>query len=186
MSADEDLPGRCECGWRAPHHTTPDATRHLWDLHLTAAVAASRRDSAIELGQTLLVRATELRAQRALLAAQRSTMILKRAALMRRMVTVRRESSSNRFVTVYDMRYLDRARSMAEIDLTSLWLQYVTLGGTASFDTLRRSLDGTVLMPALDYNLLAVVINETLAEAGLGRPVDYVATSRFAVPAAAS
>jgi hypothetical protein len=55
----------------------------------------------------------------------------------------------------------------------ALWLGYLELGGNGSTADLGRWLADEVFLPAGDYNVLAVALNEVFNARGLNHPIGY-------------
>lgn len=68
---------------------------------------------------------------------------------------------------------LDSALQVIGIGLPQLWLDYVSLGGSASPTQLRAILSGEVPLLRLDHDRLALALNERLDDAGHGHPLAY-------------
>jgi hypothetical protein len=149
-------------------------------MHVNAAVADARRDEAIELTRAVRRRMNQLRAQRADITSRRADILAQRAGLMRQMAKLRQAVQSQHLAGIANLRHLDRARQMAALDVSFVWLRYVELGGNASFTRVQKALEGFGLVTVSDFNLLALAINESFAEMGLGHPLDYMAVRRVA------
>jgi hypothetical protein len=68
---------------------------------------------------------------------------------------------------------LETARQHAGLSPAELWLRYVALGGTQSPQLLRRLLLGEDPLLELDYDLVALALNERLSDMDLDAPLPY-------------
>jgi hypothetical protein len=68
---------------------------------------------------------------------------------------------------------LECGRQMAGLSYANLWLAYFSLGGNLTPSELMSALRDSTLLPHWDLDLLALALNESFAESGLGRPLEY-------------
>jgi hypothetical protein len=167
-------PAGCSCGWLAERSVSPELSQKRWQLHVDTAVAVQRREEAVELLRRLQHRAIELRGLRSFVVGRRNVVVRQRATLARQLSKVRKDGPSA--VGPPALRYLDRARSMADLSISALWIRYVAVGGSLELEQIRAALLGTRRISAHEFNHLAVAVNEAFADLDMGHPIDYVTT----------
>jgi hypothetical protein len=65
---------------------------------------------------------------------------------------------------VKHQRELSRAFSHAELSVQELWLRYFALGGDAGPTEIDAYLNGLMALSEFQHNILALAVNERLAE----------------------
>lgn len=73
---------------------------------------------------------------------------------------------------------LDAARTVMDVGIDELWLDYFALGGNATPDEVAGMLAGLKPILRLEHDRLVVAMNERFSEAGMGRPLCYWDGSR--------
>jgi hypothetical protein len=68
---------------------------------------------------------------------------------------------------------LDRYRRAAGLSSADLYLRYFALGGMSGPVEVDAMCAGALMPSPLDYDLLALALNERFLELGLGHPVPY-------------
>ena len=63
--------------------------------------------------------------------------------------------------------------ALAEVSTTTLWTEYIGLGGSMPLQRLRRYLDGVQAWPEIEHDLAAHALNERLWDAGMNSAVAY-------------
>lgn len=76
-------------------------------------------------------------------------------------------------MVIIDHREMDEIRQCAGLDVSTLWLRYVTVGGGLHVGELQAYLEGHATITNQDYEMLAVVLNEALDDAGVEQAVPY-------------
>jgi hypothetical protein len=160
----------CHCGWTSKPAVSPDQAELRWDIHLQWARAVQTQEHASAIHQSTTDRMSELSEMRAAARMRRSEIGRRRSALRaelhrrRGMVTVRQRPRS--------LELVERARILAGLTTTELWVDYFALGGEASLPELSEALRSHAHFEPREYDLLVLALNERFTEAGLGRPLD--------------
>lgn len=68
---------------------------------------------------------------------------------------------------------LERARHDLGVSVGDLWCDYFALGGTGTPIEVDAFLNGALVAPVADRDLLAVALNERIAKAGGDHPLAY-------------
>jgi hypothetical protein len=68
---------------------------------------------------------------------------------------------------------------MADLSMSTMWLDYFGVGGTLSPSDLELALMGSVDLSIYDHDLLALVLNEHFVDREMGRPLDYWGSPAF-------
>lgn len=68
---------------------------------------------------------------------------------------------------------LERARQEAGLSMDDLWVQYISLGGTASLTDMAALVTDAATPTAHDHDLLAQVLNERFLDLGRDMPIRY-------------
>jgi hypothetical protein len=141
---------RIHCGQRAAALAVANAS------HLRAA-SKERASALVELRTQIVARRTEIHEDRWTL---RSTRAQNRngESLLRALVPA-------------PWQVLNRARSLVGCSVATLWLEYFTAGGTATYEEFAEMLMGLRRMTASEHDLAAAALNARFDEAGLGSPV---------------
>lgn len=75
-------------------------------------------------------------------------------------------------MTAPPQEVLEAARMQAGMSFDELWLAYFSLGGAAEPEALRSYLNGSQLLP-MDYDVIALALNERFSDQGHHHPVPY-------------
>jgi hypothetical protein len=168
------LPGQtacCSCGWRSIPTISLEQAEMRWRIHVGERRAHAWSTEAARLTSVFERRSAEL-------ADVRATVQARRLALRSQRVRVRASSLERAIGRLAGVSRvvgprLDRAREMAGMTRSELWTGYLGLGGHLNSDQLDDRLSGRTAIARLDYDILAVVLNERFAENGLGHPIDF-------------
>ena len=163
----------CTCGWRS----TPAGSAHAerrWQIHVNSTRATVSWCTASNAMKRAQVRVEELTRLREAARARRDAIHDAR----RRLATTNRRARSG----LAPVRYarptlLESARQMAGLSFANLWVAYFSLGGNLTPAELMSALRNSTLLPHWDLDLITLALNETFAEAGMGRPLDYWSAS---------
>jgi hypothetical protein len=68
---------------------------------------------------------------------------------------------------------LDEGRRLAALTIGQLWWSYVAIGGTARPTEVAGFMSGEAVPDAVQYDLLAQVLNDSLTGLGLDHSVPY-------------
>jgi hypothetical protein len=166
----------CSCGWRSVPVVTVEGAQRRRTAHELGAAAAGATARATAAYAAAVRNVADSARVRDHAIAQRRDIQRRRASLqaqrVQRMTAPRRAPSA----AAADVDYLECARSMSGLDAGSLWVEYLAIGGNRSLDDLTAMLAGRAPMPAADFDVLAIVLNEVFDDAGSGRPIDYLCT----------
>ena len=135
----------------------------------------ARRDQVRAMYRAARRRHEELRAQQTALSQRRAEVRTSRQRLRSELGTrlAERRDRSRAAAAI-----LEAATNAADIPLIELWIDYFSLGGNRSLGEFRARLDGRLPMDRYDHDLVALALNERLADEGWGQFLSYWDGSR--------
>jgi hypothetical protein len=161
----------CSCGWRSiPAWRRQDADTR-WRIHVGERHAASCILAALQARSVTAARMLELTELRSAARSRRLALREERWNLRSYHPDGPRRSRVLHTTEPTPWQLLNRARSFLGVSVSSLWLEYFTWGGIASYEEFGEMLTGVRKMPMHDYDVTAGVLNESFRDVGLGSPI---------------
>jgi hypothetical protein len=158
---------RCSCGFQTVPTWGRSQADARWRIHATEREAMRAYEQTRRVATAASLRTRELKVVREHTVTRRAHLHVERAQMLAAMSVVRREAGREEPPEIV----LAAARAMAGITEEELWFDYLGLGGELKPWELRRVLDGSAPLAAIDHDLLAIALNERFADAGFGHPL---------------
>ena len=72
-----------------------------------------------------------------------------------------------------DSLAIEAGRRRLQLSVPELWLEYVAIGGNATWPEVRSFLDGAGGLPDTDHDMLAQALNDRFTDLGMNHPIPY-------------